>query len=61
MKKLRAIPQVPTSVDSQTRSVLAALKENIETLNGQRGQPIAKLDSTATLADVISKINEIIG
>jgi len=61
VKKLRAIPQIPVSVDSQTRAVLAALKENIETMSGQRGQAIAKLDSSATLADVISKINEIIG
>lgn len=35
--KFRAIPQVPSGVDAQTKQFLAALKENFELLVGQRG------------------------
>ncbi len=61
MTKFRAIPQLPQGLDPQTRAVLAALKENFEILAGQRGVRIAPLPETATLADIIAKVNEIIG
>ena len=37
MSKYRAIPQVPAGADARTQQFLSALKENIEVLNGQRG------------------------
>ena len=37
MSKLRAIPQLPSGLDARTQQLLAALKENIEILGGQRG------------------------
>ena len=38
MSKLRAIPQLPSGLDARTQQFLAALKENIEILGGQRGE-----------------------
>lgn len=35
--RFRALPQVPTNLDPQTRAFLSALKENIEVLAGMRG------------------------
>lgn len=37
-----------------------ALKENVEDLRSMRGLRITALPASATLADVISKVNEII-
>lgn len=37
MSKYRAIPQLPAGMDTRTQQFLAALKENIEILGGQRG------------------------
>lgn len=37
-----------------------AVKENIEIITGQRGTPIAVLATTATTAEIITKINLII-
>lgn len=42
--------------------ILEALRENVETTNGTRANvtPLAKLESGATDAEVITKVNEII-
>lgn len=53
----RAIPLPPTG---ENQKILGAIRENLQIITGQRGAPIAKLDTTATLADVIAKVNEII-
>lgn len=57
----RQIPAVPRSAVEHGRVAFdAALKENLEVLMGQRGEPIIKLVNTSTTSDIIAKINEII-
>ena len=58
MKK-PGIPAVPTK-DPDTYNVLSTLKETVEILTGVRGGKLSTLPSTATTAQIISKINEII-
>jgi len=56
-----AIPAVPTSSAAQGRTLFdMAVKENIEILTGRRGSKLVVLESNATLAEVIDKINAII-
>ena len=55
------IPAVNTT-DRTLNQAIAAIKENVETITGARlgvGE-IVTLDTTASLSDVISKVNEII-
>ena len=55
------IPAVSTP-DRTLNQAISAIKENVETITGARlgiGE-IVTLDSTASLSDVISKVNEII-
>ena len=55
------IPAVNTS-DRTLNQAISAIKENVETITGARlgiGE-ITTLNTTATLSDVISKVNEII-
>lgn len=62
MGKRSAIPVV-NSADPQINDAFAAVKENIELLNGSRsgsGGLITRLPATATLADCITTINQII-
>lgn len=58
MKK-RAIPQVPKGNDPRL-GFDAAVKENLEILQGLRGGKLTPLSSTATTAEIVAKINEII-
>jgi len=62
MAKKPAIP-VLNGQDRTLNQVLAAVKENIEVITGARAgsAQIVTLDSTATTAQIIAKINEIIG
>jgi hypothetical protein len=59
-------PGIPAAhggvVDSNLQRMLVAMKENLEIITGARPQvgEIAQLSSTATTADIIAKINEII-
>ena len=53
------IPDIPRS-DPQWFAYLASLKANVELLTGVRGGTLDQLTSSASLSDVISKINEII-
>lgn len=46
--------------DPTLRPTLDAIKENIEILTGQRRNGIKPLPATASLADVIAKVNQII-
>lgn len=59
MSKKRAIPDAPV-LGSNRKGFDTALKENLEVLMGQRGDKLKPLSDTAVLADVITKINEII-
>lgn len=54
--------QIPSTagIDPQIRRVLDAMKENIEVTKGRRSTKLAPLVSTATNAEIIGKINEII-
>lgn len=54
--KFRAIPQPNASQTDINRAV----KENLEVLVGLRGSAVMPLSSTATTADIIAKINELI-
>ena len=58
MKK-RAIPQVPRA-DQPRQAFDQALKENMEILMGQRVAPVKPLDSAATLAQTVAKLNELL-
>lgn len=49
-----------TGIDPAIRKVLDPLKENVELIKGRRGTKIEPLASTATTAEIIAKINEII-
>jgi len=57
----RALPRTPPKADVDTRMFLDAVKENIESLTGVRGGKIKELPATATNADIIGKINELVG
>ena len=54
--------QIPSTsgIDPKVRRVLDPLKENMEKIRGQRGSKIDKLTSSASTAEIIAKINEII-
>lgn len=56
----RAIPGVPGSDDRARQAFDAAVKENLEALSGLRSGQIKTLASTATTAEIIAKINELI-
>jgi len=55
-------PAIPPLAPGQANlySVLAALRENVEQITGQRAGQIEPLQSTATLPEVVAKVNEII-
>jgi len=61
-KKKPAIPAIQSStvVDRRLASVLQPMKETIEIITGARGGRLEQLDNTATLEQVISKLNEVI-
>jgi hypothetical protein len=59
MSRKPGIPSIPV-VDLELSSVLQALKENIELITGVRGGNISSLNTTATLSETITKVNEII-
>lgn len=53
------IPAVP-NVEPALTSVLRAIKDNIEIFSGVRSGKIQTLSTSATTAEIISKVNEII-
>lgn len=54
------IPEVPRSGDIPRVRFDAAVKEYLEVLAGRRGTPPEALEDTASTADIIAKINELI-
>jgi hypothetical protein len=59
MSKIRAIPQVPPG-DTTRAKFDEAIKENLEVLTGQRSKRITPLADTASTAEIIAKVNELI-
>lgn len=55
----RAIPQVPQA-DLARVNFDKAVKENLEKVTGQIGGKLERLSDSASLADVIAKVNQII-
>lgn len=53
-------PIPPSSLAGDRKPFDVAVKESIEIITGIRGEPIKTLPTTASLADVIRKVNEII-
>lgn len=62
MAKKPAIPVINTP-DRTMNQAMAAVKENIEIITGARAgsAQITSLGTTATVPEIIAKINEIIG
>ena len=60
MSKKPGIPAIPTTASKELFPVLMSMKENIELLTGVRGGNITQLSTSASTAEIISKINEII-
>lgn len=56
----RAIPQIPKPGEDRSRFD-SALAENLQIVMGHRGGHIEQLSPSATTAEIIAKINEIIG
>lgn len=56
MKKI----SIPTPSQSNPVSTLVALKQNIEIITGVRSGPLETLPSSASTAEIVAKINEII-
>lgn len=54
--------QIPSTagIDKTIRRVLDPIKENVEQLRGRRAEKIEALSDSATTADLIEKVNEII-
>lgn len=59
MSKLAAVPSPGQDVASLQRTA-RALAQNIEHVTGAKGGRIATLEATASSAEVIAKINELI-
>ena len=57
----RVIPPTPTSGDHARQRFDEAVRENLQIITGQRVDPLAALPAGASLADVIAKLNELIG
>ncbi len=57
MKK-PAIPAIP--IDALDKDILNPLKEAVEIITGHRGEKLTLLASTASLDDVIARVNKII-
>lgn len=55
----RAIPPVPKPGDRRD-GFDQAVRENLEIITGRRGEKLQALATTASLDDVIAKVNEII-
>lgn len=55
-------PAIPSTggLPGAVANVLRPIKENIELLTGVRGGELEQLPTTATLDDVIAKVNEIV-
>lgn len=54
-----AIPSVPKEGEVRSRFD-QAVKENIEVFRGDRGVKVVPLQTTATTAEIIAKINQLI-
>lgn len=55
-----SIPSVQPVKDTVVATVLIPMKETLEIITGVRGGEINKLPEGSSLADVVTKVNEII-
>lgn len=53
-------PAIPAVTPTNIGNSIGAIKETIEIITGARGGELAKLSTTATTADIITKINQIV-
>lgn len=55
-------PSIPSvmMLPPQLAQVLGPMKENLEIMNGSRGNPLVQLPGTASNAEIIATINSII-
>ncbi len=54
-------PSIPSPAGSHDARVLRPMKEILDVLTGARSGELEQLPATATLAEAVGKINEIIG
>lgn len=59
MKK-RAIPSVPMEGSPDRRAFDQSVKERLETIQGVRGGKIKPLPATASTAEIVAAVNELI-
>ena len=59
MSRLISIPQISPKTPREEARVLEALAHNLEVITGRRGALPDELPASATLADVINKVNEL--
>lgn len=59
MKK-PGIPSAENATDRAVGRALGAIKQNLDVITGAAGGEVAQLPSSATLADVINTVNDII-
>ena len=55
-----AIKSISSSVPPAVKDVLAPMKESLETIMGRRNSTVTPLATTASTAEIIAKINEIL-
>lgn len=60
MSGRRGIPRVPPTDDGERRAFDEAVKERLELIAGLRGGKINKLPATATTAEIVAKVNELV-
>jgi hypothetical protein len=53
-------PAIPAVTPTNIGSSIGAIKETIEIITGARGGELTQLATTATTADIITKINQIV-
>jgi len=59
--KKPGIGDVPRDCPQGLRGFLQRMKETVETITGRRGGSVEALSASATNAQIIDKVNEIIG
>jgi hypothetical protein len=53
-------PSIPAVTPTNISTTIGAIKENIELITGARQGELAQLAATASTADIITKINQIV-
>jgi len=61
MSKKRSIPPIPTGIEPSMEKVLSPMKENLEIIMGHRSAKLDLLTSGASTAEIIAKLNALLG